>query len=587
MADITYLEHPAIRIPYYDATGNESGAVRIRKQLEKTDGADDRFAWKKGSKLCLYGLNRKYPETYRIVVEGESDCHTLWHCGLPAIGVPGADNWKEDRDASYFDGVETVYVVIEPDHGGEAVKKWLSKSRIRSRARLISLGEHKDPSELYLSDPQHFKKRFQEAMTQAVPWTALEASEGARIKAEAWGQCRKLAESGAILEKFNHALSSLAVVGEEKLSKILFLSLISRFLDRPVSSVLKGPSSGGKSFLVESILKFFPPSAFYALTSMSEHSLAYSDEPLKNRFLVLYEAAGLNSDLASYMLRSLLSEGRVRYETIEKTKDGLKPRLIEREGPTGCIVTTTAVKLHPENETRLLSMAVTDTKEQTQRVMLALAGESGNRPDFSIWHSLQMWLEHAEHRVVIPYALALAKEIPPLAVRLRRDFTTVLNLIQAHAILNQARRETTDDGRIIASIEDYATVRDLIFDFISEGVGATVSASIRETVQAVERIVQRGSPHATVAQVAEQLNLDRSAALRRINTAVEKGYLANIENKKGSAKKIVIGDPLPNQIELLPSPEKLGVCSCVGAQQGVNSPPSPLSEFGDLREVRI
>jgi hypothetical protein len=65
--------------------------------------------------------------------------------------------------------------------------------------------------------------------------------------------------------------------------------------------------------------------------------------------------SGLSGDFASYLVRSLLSEGRVRYETVEKTKDGLKPRLIEREGPTGLLVTTTAVKLHPENETRLLS----------------------------------------------------------------------------------------------------------------------------------------------------------------------------------------------------------------------------------------
>jgi hypothetical protein len=72
---------------------------------------------------------------------------------------------------------------------------------------------------------------------------------------------------------------------------------------------------------------------------------------LQHRFLVLYEAAGLKSDFASYLIRSLLSEGRVRYSTVEKTPNGLEPRLIEREGPTGLIVTTTAVALHPENET--------------------------------------------------------------------------------------------------------------------------------------------------------------------------------------------------------------------------------------------
>jgi hypothetical protein len=60
------------------------------------------------------------------------------------------------------------------------------------------------------------------------------------------------------------------------------------------------------------------------------------------------------SDFATYLIRSLLSEGRLRYETVEKNKEGLVPRLIEREGPTGLIVTTTSLRLHPENETRML-----------------------------------------------------------------------------------------------------------------------------------------------------------------------------------------------------------------------------------------
>jgi hypothetical protein len=102
---------------------------------------------------------------------------------------------------------------------------------------------------------------------------------------------------------------------------------------------------------------------YHALSAMSERALAYSEEPLVHRFLVLYEAAGLRSDFTSYLLRSLLSEGRVRYETVEKTPDGLRSRVIEREGPTGLLVTTTAIGLHPENETRLLSITVTDTPD--------------------------------------------------------------------------------------------------------------------------------------------------------------------------------------------------------------------------------
>jgi hypothetical protein len=141
-------------------------------------------------------------------------------------------------------------------------------------------------------------------------------------------------------------------------------------------------------------------------------------------------------------------------------------------------ITTTAVKLHPENETRLLSLTVTDTQEQTRAVMAALAQEASETgPNFEPWHALQVWLESAEHRVWIPYAKQLTVLIPPVAVRLRRDFAALLNLIRAHALLHQASRDRDAEGRIVATIEeDYAAVRKLVVDLVGEGVETTVPA---------------------------------------------------------------------------------------------------------------
>ena len=201
---------------------------------------------------------------------------------------------------------------------------------------------------------------------------------------------------------------------------------------------------------------------------MSERALAYGTEPLSHRFLVLFEAAGLESDFACYLVRSLLSEGCVRYETVEKGKDGeLKTRLVEREGPTGLIVSTTSVALHPENETRLLSLSATDTPDQTKLVLSRLADDDLREPDFARWHDLQVWLETAEHRVSIPYARTLAELVPPVAVRLRRDFRAVLSLVKSCAILHQASRERDEAGRVVATLEDYAIVRDLVVDIVS------------------------------------------------------------------------------------------------------------------------
>ena len=302
---------------------------------------------------------------------------------------------------------------------------------------------------------------------------------------------------------------------------------------------------------VDIVLKFFPPESFYDLTAMSEKNLAYTDEELSHRFLILYEAAGLGGDFATYLIRTLLSEGCIKYEFVEKTNEGLKSRRIEKKGPTGLIMTTTAVWLHPENETRLFSVTVNDTKDQTEKIFFSLANNSDKEIDLSAWQSLQIWLSYSETRVIIPYLMTLAKLMRPVDVRLRRDFKALKSLIQAHAILHQVNRQKDDNGNIIATLDDYEAVHSLVADLIANAVNASVPATVAETVEKVEEIVSI-EEFATVLNVAEKLNIDRRSAARRIKTAIRRGYLKNIEDKKGKPLKIVLDDPLPSKSDICP-----------------------------------
>ncbi|MDP8908724.1 MAG: hypothetical protein M3N47_06320, partial [Chloroflexota bacterium] len=491
--------------------------------------------------------------------------------------------------------IERIYIVIEPDTGGEAVRRWLDRSAIRERAYLLDLGEHKDPSALYLADPDAFANHWQVALDTATPWTNIAAAEQRTAMAEAWQQCEALACAPRILDRAADALAAAGVAGERRTLMLLYLILVSRFLARPASAAIKGPSSGGKSYTLDRVLSLFPADAFYALSAMSERALAYGTEPLSHRFLVIYEAAGLSGDFASYLIRSLLSEGRVRYETVEKTKDGLTPRLIEREGPTGLLVTTTAVRLHPENETRLLSIPVTDTPDQTRQILHALACDAGQELDPVPWHGLQTWLAHAEHRVTIFYAETLAGLVPPVAVRLRRDFGLILTLIRAHAILHQASRERDDAEQIIATLDDYAAVRELVADLVAEGIGATVPPTIRQTVEAVRALLapaasgpRIGSLIAAVrhdaertvslAAVAKALNLDTSAASRRVKDARERGYLRNLEQKRGQPLRIALGESLPADVPVLPDVTTLATHCSVAVVTTGGKLPSPLGD---------
>jgi hypothetical protein len=387
--------------------------------------------------------------------------------------------------------------------------------------------------------------------------------------------CADLARAERILDRLRELLPEIGLVGEDDNALLIYLAATSRLLDNPVSVAVKGPSAGGKSWTVERVLQFFPGEAYHALSAMSERALVYSKEPLKNRMLVIFEAAGMTGDFTSYLIRSLLSEGCVRYETVESTSEGLLPRLIEREGPTGLIVTTTQVHLHPENEARLLSLTVKDTPAQTRDVLLSLADEDGD-PDVDVgpWLVLQEWIASGETEVTIPFGRALAEAIPTKAVRLRRDFRSLLGLIRAHALVHQATRERDDRGRVVATIDDYVVVRGLVEEVFSAGLGATVKAETRETVQAVGELQPEHENGVSLPTLANRLGLDKSVVSRRWRVARDGGYLVNLEERRGRSARLVLGEPLPEEVAILPPPADLeGCCTVARApERGTRTP---------------
>ena len=118
-------------------------------------------------------------------------------------------------------------------------------------------------------------------------------------------------------------------------------------------------------------------------------------------------------------------------------------------------------------------------------------------------------------------------------MRLRRDFGALLNLIRAHTLLHRATRAYMADGTLVASFEDYAVVRGLIADLVADGVDSSVSPQIRETVEAVRVLQGDSGKDISQAAVATHLKLDKGATSRRIRAAVDRGYLKNLEDRRG------------------------------------------------------
>ncbi len=382
-----------------------------------------------------------------------------------------------------------------------------------------------------------------------------------------------LADRQHILDDFANELPALGLVGEVTNAKLLFLALVSRRLPRPLGVVVKGASSAGKNHLTGTVLRFFPPSAFYTLTAASERALIYTRESFRHRVIVLYEGEALGDGFFAYVIRSLLSEGRLIYETTVKTDGGYTTQRIEKEGPTGLITTTTAPRVHEENETRMFSLHVDESTTQTAGVMGAYAKRASGassvaEPDFAAWHALAAWLDEGETRIVIPWAPTLAELIPPIAVRLRRDFPSLVSLIEAHALLHRATRTLDDAGRIRATVEDYEAVYELAHAVFSRAASAAVAAGVREVVEAVKRGAS------SVVAIARACGIDRTTAWRRVQHAVEDGFLENIEDRPHRpALLFMAAEPPAETSTLLPTPtvlqEQLRCCAVAG---GVGAP---------------
>jgi hypothetical protein len=161
---------------------------------------------------------------------------------------------------------------------------------------------------------------------------------------------------------------------------------------------------------------------------------------------------------------------------------------------------------------------------------------------------------------VIPYATTLAKMVAPVAIRLRRDFKTLLTLISAHALLHQASRRKDGDGRLLAELADYRAVHELVADLVAEGAEVTVKPEVRETVSAVADLLAAGRTEVRQDEIKNVLKLDKSVVSRRVAAAMEAGVLRNLEDRKGRPARLVLGDPLPEEIEILPRPERLHGC---------------------------
>lgn len=151
-----------VLIPYRDAHGTIVVHKR-RTNLVAKKGS----LWPKGKSVMPYGIERT-PGKNLVLVEGESDCWTLWQERFDAIGLPGASTAKT-LELSHLGKARTVYVVQEPDRGGKTFVRGI-RARLKDegyKGELVVLEMGCDVNDLFQVQPKGFAGAMREKMTLA------------------------------------------------------------------------------------------------------------------------------------------------------------------------------------------------------------------------------------------------------------------------------------------------------------------------------------------------------------------------------------------------------------------------------------
>ena len=558
VAQQKYCGATVIRIPYFSPDGQEV-AVRYRKALT----GDNRFSWRRGDRVCLYGLSRQ-PRDWCLLVEGETDCWTAWAHDLPALGLPGASTWRPEW-AEHFMGKD-VYLWEEPDEAGRALPAKIGKD-LPGLMVIRAPNDFKDLNAAHLAGVD-IPALVEKLKAQAIPAAEIIKTQADKRLAELQEKARPVLEAVDPLSLVSKALRAGGYGGDLTPALIIYLAVTSRLLAMrpgamPVHLVIVSQASAGKSFTLQSVLRLLPDEAHNTIPAGSPRVLIYDDADLQHRAIIFGEADSLpagEDNPAASAIRNLLQDHSLQYDvTVKDPNTGtFVVKKVRKEGPT-MLVTTSTRRLGYQLDTRVFTLHVGDSREKISAALEAQAEVelNGAAPPDETLIAFQAFLQvQAPWDVYIPFVKPLSSLIGKRASapRILRDFARLVSLVKSIAVLRQAHRKRDTKGRLIAAIEDYATVYELVGPmFEATLTGAT--KELRATVQAVEAMLDKGEP-ITATSLSGRLGINRGTASRRVAAAIKRGWLINRETRRGQPWDLALGEPLPDQ-EGLPTPDEV------------------------------
>lgn len=116
-----------LAIPYLTKTGPVNFNFRCLQDHDCKSTPNHSKYWKrKGSAVNLYGVQSiAWADDWIVVTEGELDALIWQQVGVPALAIPGAENWKEHW-ANLLEDFSRVYLAEDGDNAGKDL--WIAMS---------------------------------------------------------------------------------------------------------------------------------------------------------------------------------------------------------------------------------------------------------------------------------------------------------------------------------------------------------------------------------------------------------------------------------------------------------------------------
>jgi hypothetical protein len=294
-----------------------------------------------------------------------------------------------------------------------------------------------------------------------------------------------LAEEPNLIEAIQGDIATVGLVGEQNNALLVYLGYTSRVLDDPVAIIARGESSAGKSTLQRKVAVLFPPEV--KIEAMDMKAAAWfntTEDHFKHKVFIAGERRHSKDDAAKdagNILRQLLSEKRInRGVSVQDPETrAWETKWVVREGPIAYAESTTSGSIFEEDLNRMVQIYLDESQHQTRRVMNAIADNynpdqpAANDPKAIIdrHHEFQLHLQRLPVcRVGVPYFNCLAARMPARKPKARRAIQQIFSIIEVLVVLQQDRREEKN-GRLLATLEDYAVARRLLIGPLHAALG--------------------------------------------------------------------------------------------------------------------